>query len=292
MCTLRLAKPSKVTAKARHYAALDLVRFEPAKIGSVSVAEPISSVANRISETPVQVERKADAMPASELAPPKIAGTSADDAPLTSSERDIAKTMPKASPAVDPELAARVAKMDWRTLQAELARRSRPPASQGVFGVGNPKADLFVIGEAPGADEDRLGEPFVGRAGKLLDAMLGAISHSRQHNVYIANICKFRPPDNRDPRPEEVAEDLPILLRQIELVQPKLLFAVGRIAAQTLLESQTPIGKMRGKMHEHPASGVPVIVTYHPAYLLRSPLQKAKAWDDLKRVRDFLAQDV
>ncbi len=178
--------------------------------------------------------------------------------------------------------------MDWDTLRAELSRRSRPPATQGVFGVGNQTAPLFVIGEAPGADEDRVGEPFVGRAGKLLDAMLEAIGCSRQSNVYIANICKFRPPDNRDPRPDEIAEDFPILARQIALVKPKLLLAVGRIAAQTLLESPTPIGKMRGKVHQHAATGVPLIVTYHPAYLLRSPMQKAKSWDDLKKVRDLL----
>lgn len=188
----------------------------------------------------------------------------------------------------DPELNARIAHMDWATLRAELKRRSRPPATQGVFGVGSEQADLFVIGEAPGADEDRLGEPFVGRAGKLLDAMLGAIQHERSRNVYIANICKFRPPNNRDPRPEEIAEDIPILLRQIELVQPKLLLAVGRIAAQALLESTAPIGKLRGKVHTHAASGKPLVVTYHPAYLLRSPLQKAKAWDDLKIVRGHL----
>jgi DNA polymerase len=189
---------------------------------------------------------------------------------------------------VDPELNARIAQMDWPTLRAELKRRSRPPATQGVFGVGPDQADLFVIGEAPGADEDRLGEPFVGRAGKLLDAMLGAIQHDRSRNVYIANICKFRPPNNRDPRPEEISEDIPILLRQIELVQPKLLLAVGRIAAQTLLESTAPIGKLRGKVHQHASSNKPLVVTYHPAYLLRSPLQKAKAWDDLKIVRDHL----
>lgn len=191
----------------------------------------------------------------------------------------------------DPELAARIAHMDWDTLRAELKRRSRPPAQQGVFGVGNPEAPLFVIGEAPGADEDRQGEPFVGRAGKLLDAMLGAIGHSRDSNVYIANICKFRPPDNRDPRPEEIAEDLPILLRQIALVRPKLLLAVGRIAAQTLLDTPTPIGRLRGEIHQHEASGLPLAVTYHPAYLLRSPLQKAKAWEDLRRVRSLLAQE-
>lgn len=188
----------------------------------------------------------------------------------------------------DPELAERISRMDWDTLRAELARRRRPPATQGVFGVGNTQAPLFVIGEAPGAEEDKRGEPFVGRAGQLLDAMLQTIGYSRTQNVYIANICKFRPPDNRDPRPDEIAEDFPLLARQIALVKPKLLLAVGRIAAQSLLESATPIGKLRGKVHEHAATGVPLLVTYHPAYLLRSPLQKAKSWEDLKKVRGLL----
>lgn len=283
-----------MVAEARHYAALDLVRFERASSDPVSAPVP-TPVRESRGEWGAGSEKDTTAKTAepTNFSPPVPKSASQPKAaePNTAQPVEVmAKTPTKMSPP-DPELAARIATMDWDTLQAELKRRSRPPATQGVFGVGSPQADLFVIGEAPGADEDRLGEPFVGRAGKLLDAMLGAIAHSRQSNVYIANICKFRPPDNRDPRPEEVAEDLPLLLRQIELVQPKLLFAVGRIAAQTLLESQTPIGKMRGKLHEHPASGVPLIVTYHPAYLLRSPLQKAKAWDDLKRVRDFLARE-
>lgn len=221
-----------------------------------------------------------------------VAQTVAVPAPAESRVVEVAPATPVVEemkkPEIDPERLAHVARMDWDTLRAELARRSRPPATQGVFGVGNPDADLFVVGEAPGADEDRLGEPFVGRAGKLLDAMLEAVGRSRSSNVYIANICKFRPPDNRDPRPDEVAEDFPLLLRQIALVKPKLLLAVGRIAAQTLLDSTVPIGRLRGSIHNHEASGVSLIVTYHPAYLLRSPLQKAKAWDDLKRVRNFL----
>ncbi|MBI5936746.1 MAG: uracil-DNA glycosylase [Betaproteobacteria bacterium] len=150
---------------------------------------------------------------------------------------------------------------------------------QGVFGVGDPNADWLIVGEAPGADEDRLGEPFVGQAGKLLDAMLAAIGLQRGRNVYIANVLKSRPPGNRDPRPEEVAACLPYLERQIDLIRPKLIVAVGRFAAQSLLSTDTPISRLRGKLHEY--HGVPLIVTYHPAYLLRTPADKARAWEDL-----------
>jgi uracil-DNA glycosylase family 4 len=151
--------------------------------------------------------------------------------------------------------------------------------TQGVFGVGDRKARWMIIGEAPGADEDRQGEPFVGRAGQLLNSMLRAMGLAREQ-VFIANILKSRPPGNRDPRTDEAAACLPFLFRQIELVNPTLLLCVGRIAAQTLLETDTPIGKLRGKLHTLP-SGRPLMVTYHPAYLLRSPIEKRKAWGDL-----------
>ena len=151
--------------------------------------------------------------------------------------------------------------------------------TQGVFGVGNRAAQWMVIGEAPGADEDRQGEPFVGRAGQLLNSMLKAIGLQREQ-VFIANILKSRPPNNRDPKPEEVQACIPYLFRQIELVNPKLILCVGRIAAQTLLETDTPIGKLRGQLHRI-AGNRPMIVTYHPAYLLRSPGEKRKSWADL-----------
>ncbi|HKU42406.1 MAG TPA: uracil-DNA glycosylase [Polyangiales bacterium] len=151
--------------------------------------------------------------------------------------------------------------------------------TQAVFGVGNRNAQWMVIGEAPGADEDRQGEPFVGRAGQLLNSMLKAIGLAREQ-VFIANILKSRPPNNRDPRPEEVRACLPYLFRQIELVNPRLILCVGRIAAQTLLETDTSIGKLRGQLHRI-AGNRPMIVTYHPAYLLRSPGEKRKSWSDL-----------
>ncbi|MFO8025553.1 uracil-DNA glycosylase family protein [Thiohalophilus sp.] len=149
-----------------------------------------------------------------------------------------------------------------------------------VFGVGNEQARWLIIGEAPGVEEDRQGEPFVGRAGKLLNAMLQAVGLSREQ-VYIANILKCRPPNNRDPSPEEAARCFPYLRRQIELIQPDLIIALGRIAAQRLLECNTPLNRLRGSVHQLESTGTPVIVTYHPAYLLRSPADKRKAWEDL-----------
>ncbi len=153
--------------------------------------------------------------------------------------------------------------------------------TQTVFGAGSSNADWLVIGEAPGADEDRQGEPFVGRAGKLLNSMLLAMG-LRREQVFIANILKCRPPNNRDPKPEEVVACAAFLQQQIELIQPKIILAVGRIAAQNLLKVDTPIGKMRGNRYQHPDNNLPVIVTYHPAYLLRSPREKRKVWEDLK----------
>lgn len=159
--------------------------------------------------------------------------------------------------------------------------------TQTVFGVGNRRADLLVVGEAPGADEDAQGEPFVGRAGQLLNAILRGLRWQRS-DVYIANVLKCRPPNNRDPAPEEAAHCLPYLHRQIELIAPRMMLAVGRIAAQNLLATDTPIGKLRGVLHRFGPGGVPLIVTYHPAYLLRSPGEKRKVWGDMKFLREEL----
>jgi DNA polymerase len=145
--------------------------------------------------------------------------------------------------------------------------------------VGDRNADWLIIGEAPGADEDRLGEPFVGQAGKLLDAMLASIGLARGDNVYITNVLKSRPPGNRNPEPDEVAACRPYLLAQIELIQPKLILALGRFAAQSLLDTDEAIGRLRGRVHRF--QGVPLVVTYHPAYLLRTLSDKARAWEDL-----------
>jgi len=150
-----------------------------------------------------------------------------------------------------------------------------------VLGVGDTQAQWMIIGEAPGADEDRRGEPFVGKAGQLLNEMLKAVGLKREQ-VYIANILKCRPPNNRDPKPEEVAACNGYLQRQIDLIQPKLIIALGRIAAQNLLHSEQGMAQLRGSVHTHADSGTPMVVTYHPAYLLRSPAEKRKSWQDLK----------
>lgn len=173
----------------------------------------------------------------------------------------------------------------WGTLRQRVSTCQQCELHQGrtqtVFGVGDHNADWLIIGEAPGAEEDRQGEPFVGRAGKLLNSMLFAVGLQREQ-VFIANILKCRPPNNRDPKPEEVAACSSYLQEQIDLIQPKIILAVGRIAAQNLLQSETPIGKMRGQRYQYADTGIPVVVTYHPAYLLRSPREKRKAWQDLQ----------
>jgi uracil-DNA glycosylase len=206
------------------------------------------------------------------------------------------------SPAPPPPSSRRVSegpdvvsgRSPWEALRAEVLACTRCPLhasrTQGVFGVGNPRAEWMVIGEAPGAEEDRRGEPFVGRAGQLLDAMLRAIGLSRAENVYIANILKSRPPNNREPLPAEVAACLPYLRRQIELVRPRLLLAVGRIAAQNLLGTDESLGRLRGRVHRFGELNTPLVVTYHPAYLLRSPADKRKAWEDLKFARSVFRQ--
>jgi len=179
----------------------------------------------------------------------------------------------------------------WQPLEAEVAACTRcvlhATRTQTVFGVGRRDADLMIIGEAPGADEDRQGEPFVGRAGQLLNAMLKAIGLKRE-DVYIANILKCRPPNNRDPRPEEAASCSSYLDRQIGLLEPRVILALGRIAAQWLLQSESSIGRLRGQVLEYGAGRIPIVVTYHPAYLLRSPLAKAKSWQDLCLVRSLI----
>ena len=195
-------------------------------------------------------------------------------------------------PAVLPE-AASASGDEWAALEAEVrgCRQCGLHATrtQTVFGVGSRSAKLLVVGEAPGADEDRLGEPFVGRAGQLLNSMLRALGSPREH-VFIANVLKCRPPGNRDPNPYEVSCCRPFLQRQIALLQPQMMLAVGRIAAQNLLATDTPIGKLRGSVHRFGERATPLIVTYHPAYLLRSPGEKRKAWSDLRFVRSEMAR--
>lgn len=189
---------------------------------------------------------------------------------------------PEVAP-VSVALRAGIELMEWDALEQAVASCRACQLCDGrrntVFGVGDRHADWLVVGEAPGENEDLQGEPFVGQAGKLLDNMLKALGLDRQHKVYIANVLKCRPPGNRNPQPQEVAQCEPFLRRQVELLQPKIILAMGRFAVQSLLGSDEPIGRLRGRAHQY--MGVPVVVTYHPAYLLRNLADKAKAWADL-----------
>ncbi len=213
--------------------------------------------------------------------------------PVATESASVVPVSPPAEAVAEAPAVPDVATLDWDALEARVcnctlcdlhATRTKP-----VFGVGHREARLMFVGEAPGAEEDRQGEPFVGRAGKLLDAMLRAIGRDRA-SVYIANILKCRPPNNRDPAPEEAAACTPYLWRQIELVRPDLIVALGRIAAQRLLGTGSSLARLRGAVHTLEPTGTPLIVTYHPAYLLRSPGEKRKAWQDLKFARDFIAR--
>jgi uracil-DNA glycosylase len=187
--------------------------------------------------------------------------------------------------------AAPVAELDWQALRVRVGSCTActelaATRTQTVFGVGDPDADWLFIGEAPGAEEDRRGEPFVGRAGQLLDNMLAALGLRRGDNVYIANVLKCRPPGNRDPKAEEAAACRAFLDRQIALVRPRVIVALGRVSAQSLLASDAPLGRLRGGDHRY--ADIPLVVTYHPAYLLRSPAEKARAWTDLLRARSLV----
>lgn len=204
--------------------------------------------------------------------------------------------MPQKFPAPPPAAAFEVP-TDWEGLRPAVAGCMRcklcKTRNNTVFGVGQQAAPLMVVGEGPGADEDAQGEPFVGRAGKLLDEMLKTIGRSRKaqgpdQSVFIANVVKCRPPGNRDPEPDEVEACRPYLDQQIRLVKPKLIVALGRIAAQRLLGTDAPLSKLRGPLYEYGPDHTPLLITYHPAYLLRSPGEKAKSWADLKRVHQLL----
>jgi len=202
--------------------------------------------------------------------------------------------IPAAAQAVQvvPLQASPVSALDWPALRDAVAACTAcklcESRRQTVFGVGNERAHWMLVGEAPGEQEDRQGEPFVGKSGQLLDNMLRAIGLTRltggeapdpAHQVYIANTLKCRPPGNRNPQPDELAKCEAFLIRQVQLLQPKIIVAMGAFAVQSLLRTSEPVGKLRGRVHRY--QGVPLIVTYHPAYLLRNLVDKAKAWDDL-----------
>jgi len=204
------------------------------------------------------------------------------------------------APAGALDRAGAIGAMAWEQLEAAVAGCTAcglcQSRTQTVFGVGNRKAPWMFIGEAPGAEEDARGEPFVGQAGRLLDNMLASIGRARRvdadHPVFIANVLKCRPPGNSNPQPEEVSACEPFLLRQIELVRPRLVLVMGRFAAQSVLHTEAPISALRGRVHRLRVAGreVPAIVTYHPAYLLRNLADKAKAWADLCLALDIEAE--
>lgn len=220
-----------------------------------------------IEEPPVAPSSAAEAPPAEAYAPAPVA-PSTDAVPVAGGDDDVAH-------------------LDWDSLTNTIlaCRKCRlcQARKHAVPGVGDRQADWLFVGEGPGAEEDERGEPFVGQAGKLLDAMLAAIDIKRGEDVYIANSVKCRPPNNRTPEPDETAACWPYLQRQIELIKPRLIVALGRPAAQTLLQSEIKISSARGQLHDY--QGIPVIVTYHPAYLLRNLPDKAKAWEDLVLAR-------
>lgn len=205
-----------------------------------------------------------------------VATHAPDDSALPGTDTDTAICLPT-------NQQMEVAAMDWAQLRQAVTSCTACPLSQArkqtVFGTGDKAASWLFIGEGPGAREDALGEPFVGQAGKLLDHMLQAIGLKRDQDVYIANIVKCRPPGNRNPQPLEAEQCRPYLLRQIALVQPRLIVALGKVAAENLLATSAGLASLRGQLHDF--SGIPLIVTYHPAYLLRTLTDKARAWEDL-----------
>ncbi|HEY4371910.1 MAG TPA: uracil-DNA glycosylase [Burkholderiales bacterium] len=242
---------------------------------------------------------QADAVAATESAPVRQEMAAAEDEPPAylseapaefqtrpAQRSPVAKPQHEAAPApagVDPARIEHIARMEWPALKEAVAGCQACTLCTGrkntVFGVGDERADWMIIGEAPGAEEDARGEPFVGQAGRLLDSMLAALDMKREANVYIANVLKCRPPGNRNPEPLEVAQCSPHLLRQVALIKPRLIILMGRFAAQTLLNTDASIASMRGRLHRY--QGTPAIVTYHPAYLLRNLPDKSKAWADL-----------
>lgn len=260
-------------------------------------AAPVADPAAPPAEAPVAAG--VSAPPAA--TPPSVRPAQAAPPPAARPPRAPAAPAPLAALVADlPVLGPRpagVEAMDWPALREAVAGCRAcslcDSRRQTVFGVGHTQARWMIVGEAPGEQEDRQGEPFVGRAGQLLDRMLAAVGLTRgeagpEQQVYIANVLKCRPPANRNPLPQEVAQCEPFLLRQMALVQPDLIVAMGRFAVQSLLKTSEPIGKLRGRVHE--VAGIPVVVTYHPAYLLRNPADKALAWDDLCLARELQAR--
>jgi DNA polymerase len=262
--------------------------FWPTDEAEVSLAPAAAPAVGPVSVQPLVEALLAEAPAASRPPPPTSPPA------VRAGARPPAAVAAPAAPVVLGPRPAGVESMDWTALRDAVSGCQActlcQTRRQTVFGVGHPQASWMLVGEAPGEQEDRQGEPFVGRAGQLLDRMLQAVGLTRaeappEQQVFIANVIKCRPPGNRNPLPEEVAQCEPFLQRQVQLVQPRLILAMGRFAVQSLLKSTEPIGRLRGRVHDY--QGVPLVVTYHPAYLLRNPADKALAWDDL-----CLAQEV
>ncbi|MEM5428632.1 uracil-DNA glycosylase [Cupriavidus oxalaticus] len=263
-----------------------------APVAEVAAAVIDDAIADGIAE-PVTVAAQAaapvaQAAPALETAIPVVPAAAAA---MPVSRAPVEPPLLPAGPEPDSAQAGReaaIAAMAWPALDAAVAGCTACGLCQTrtntVFGVGDRQAEWMLVGEAPGENEDLQGEPFVGQAGKLLDNMLGALGLARGRNVFIANVLKCRPPGNRNPEPAEVAQCEPFLRRQIALVRPRVIVVLGRFAAQSLLRTTTPIGKLRGTVHTY--EGIPVVVTYHPAYLLRTLTDKARAWEDLCLARE------
>jgi uracil-DNA glycosylase len=219
----------------------------------------------------------------------------APSAPVPQAARPSATAPASAAPTTLGPRPLGIDTMGWPALREAVAGCTACKLCSGrtqtVFGVGNERAHWMIVGEAPGEQEDQQGEPFVGKSGQLLDNMLRALGLTRgdapaEQQVYIANTVKCRPPGNRNPEPAELAQCEPFLIRQIALLQPRIILAMGRFAVQSLLRSTEPIGRLRGRVHQY--QGVPLVVTYHPAYLLRNPEDKSRAWDDLCLAREAL----
>ncbi|KMY86841.1 Uracil-DNA glycosylase, family 4 [Candidatus Paraburkholderia calva] len=248
-----------------------------AEASAAQRAEPVAQVEAPVAKTVAKSAVKRAEPPAPSADPEFPPLDAYDDLSWTD---DLAIDMPSIADALPPD---DTPTLDWEALAMRVSDCQRcrlcERRTNTVFGVGDREADWMLIGEAPGENEDKQGEPFVGQAGKLLDNMLRSLSLSREANVYIANVIKCRPPGNRNPELDEVARCKPYLQRQVALVKPKVIVALGRFAAQSLLKTEASIASMRGRVHAY--QGVPVVVTYHPAYLLRSLPDKAKAWADL-----------
>jgi uracil-DNA glycosylase len=264
-----------------------LLRAMGLRVWAAPAAQPAAAVAEAAEAAPA---------PASTTAPAAVT-VSMPSRPSTPARAAAAAAPAAAAPPAVP-LRADLAALGWPELRDSVAAcracglcESR---TQTVFGVGHPQAHWMVVGEAPGEEEDRQGEPFVGASGQLLDRMLAALQLTRaadgppERSVYIANTLKCRPPRNRNPSAEELAQCEPFLVRQIQLLQPRIILAMGRFAVQALLRSDAPIGRLRGQVHRY--QGVPLVVSYHPAYLLRSLGEKAKAWEDLCLAADTVQQ--